>query len=467
MAPRARFEDVRTQVIIMNMHLRAASFFTFALIGCSSETQSSFGSDNGDASTGGQNASSGGSGNGGSGASGGARAGSGGASGTGASIGTGGSPVQCRTNADCPALGCYMCSSYCENGRCITYVGGGTGGAGSGGTAGAGGMGSGGHEVCLVCGGTPGSGGAPPAARCPSTMPTDGASCTGTIGPCTYGDHPITYCRATAGCGNGKWTVTPVPAACTQLEAGCPSSAPNGACDAPNTLSCNYQTASCGCAPCCDVPGCAVFCGGQPQGTKVWGCSSPPVGNQYCPGVIPNQGVACELPSGTACLTNPCGLNVTCENGAWKWEYKTDFTCNRVCASPDTPIATPEGERPIAELRPGDVVYSVDHDAIVAVPIARVRQVHVENHSVLKIALEGGRSLEISPLHPDAEGVLLGNLHAGDLLERTRIERVSLIPYTHDSTYDILPASDTGTYFAAGVLMGSTLKGAPMPRSLQ
>jgi hypothetical protein len=297
-------------------------------------------------------------------------------------------------------------------------------------------------------------------------MPTDGSSCTGTIGPCTYGDHPLTYCRASVGCGNGKWTVTPVPAACTQLSPGCPSSVPNGgACDAPQTTSCIYQSASCTCAPCCDAPGCNTFCLGQPQGTKVWGCAPAPAGNELCPGVIPNQGAPCELPTGTACRTDPCGLNVTCENGAWKWEYKNDFTCNRVCASPDTPIATPKGERAIAELRPGDLVYSVDHDAIVVVPIASVRRVHVENHSVLKIALDGGRSLEISPLHPDAKGVLLGNLHAGDVIERTRIERVSLIPYTHDSTYDILPASETGTYFAAGVLMGSTLKGAaPRPK---
>jgi hypothetical protein len=132
-------------------------------------------------------------------------------------------------------------------------------------------------------------------------MPTDGESCTGTIGPCTYGDHTLIQCRTSAGCGNGKWTVTPPPAACTQLE--------------------------------------------------------------------------------PACLTNSCGLNVTCENGAWKWEYKDDPLCKRVCASPDTPIATPLGERPIAELRPGDVVYSVDHDAIVAVPLTRVRRAYRANES--------------------------------------------------------------------------------------
>jgi hypothetical protein len=74
----------------MTPRFRAALFFAFALIGCSSDTQSSFNSEHPDASMGGQNAASGGSGNGGGGASGGARANSGGASGSGAAVGTGG-----------------------------------------------------------------------------------------------------------------------------------------------------------------------------------------------------------------------------------------------------------------------------------------------------------------------------------------------------------------------------------------
>jgi hypothetical protein len=38
-----------------------------------------------------------------------------------------------------------------------------------------------------------------------------------------------------------------------------------------------------------------------------------------------------------------------------------------------------------------------------------------------------------------------------------------LVPYTHEATYDILPGSSTGAYFAAGALVGSTLKSAPLP----
>lgn len=37
------------------------------------------------------------------------------------------------------------------------------------------------------------------------------------------------------------------------------------------------------------------------------------------------------------------------------------------------------------------------------------------------------------------------------------VASVATVPYLHDATYDILPASSTGTYFAAGVEIGSTL----------
>src|SRR5262249_1279928 len=149
----------------------------------------------------------------------------------------------------------------------------------------------------------------------------DGASCTGTIGPCTYGDHPLVECRTSAGCGNGAWTVTPPPTACTELAPGCPSSVPNGgACTAPQTTRGVHRTISRGCATCCNELGCNVVCGSEPQGSKVWGCAPALSGNEFCPGVIPNRGAPCEAPSGTACRTDSCGLNVTCENGAWKWE---------------------------------------------------------------------------------------------------------------------------------------------------
>jgi hypothetical protein len=71
--------------------------------------------------------------------------------------------------------------------------------------------------------------------------------------------------------------------------------------------------------------------------------------------------------------------------------------------------------------------------------------------------MESGAVLEISGVHPTADGRTLGALRVGDELDGLRVVGASVIPFAHDATYDILPDSDTGTYFAAGVLIGSTL----------
>jgi hypothetical protein len=131
-----------------------------------------------------------------------------------------------------------------------------------------------------------------------------------------------------------------------------------------------------------------------------------------------------------------------------------------VCASPDTAIATPQGEQPIERLKAGDLVYSMDRGRLAVVPIARTHRSPVENHRVVRLVLSAGRVLEISPRHPTADGRTFGDLKRGDRLDGVGIASASVIAYTHDATYDILPASDTGTYFAAGVLIGSTLSPA-------
>jgi hypothetical protein len=105
----------------------------------------------------------------------------------------------------------------------------------------------------------------------------------------------------------------------------------------------------------------------------------------------------------------------------------------------------------------GDLVYSVDGNAIRAVAVARVHQQLVAHHSVVRITTSDGRVLEISARHPTADGRTFGELRAGGTLDGRAIASVSVIPYEHDATYDILPASDTATYFAAGIQIGSTL----------
>lgn len=145
--------------------------------------------------------------------------------------------------------------------------------------------------------------------------------------------------------------------------------------------------------------------------------------------------------------------NGTCPTGCTSCE----------CASPETPIATPSGEKPIASLAEGDLVYSVHQGAIVAVPIRRTQSNPVTNHFVLRVELEGGRILEISAGHPTADGRSFGDLKRGNLLGGAVIKDMQRVPYAHALTYDILPDSDTGTYFAGGALVGSTMSKPAAP----
>jgi hypothetical protein len=87
----------------------------------------------------------------------------------------------------------------------------------------------------------------------------------------------------------------------------------------------------------------------------------------------------------------------------------------------------------------------------------------VRAHRVVRVELEGGRVLEISPGHPTADGRTFGDLVTGGFLdEQHEVVSARLVPYGYDATYDILPDSSTGTYFAAGALIGSTLLVPPV-----
>jgi hypothetical protein len=203
---------------------------------------------------------------------------------------------------------------------------------------------------------------------------------------------------------------------------------------------------------------CGKVCDGDQPFCDDGTCGSPPcdggttcVGTQFCCGAN-----CCEL--GQLCCVVPVGpvQPPTCYD-------PVDGTCPKgspgsVCAHPDTPIATPDGERRIASLRPGDLVYSVVDGAVEAVPLARVSQRAVRNHRVVRISLDSGRELFISPLHPTADGRTVGDLRAGDELFGVGVTAVELVDFEEEYTHDILPASATGAYFAAGALMGSTLR---------
>jgi hypothetical protein len=172
-----------------------------------------------------------------------------------------------------------------------------------------------------------------------------------------------------------------------------------------------------------------------------------------CPNPMPQAGDSCDQAPELSCGPS-CELPIRCRDGAWQY----DQVMCPICAAPNTPIATPQGERPISDLAPGDLVYSVDATGVVVVPILRVGSTPVVNHRVVRVELSGGNVLEVSAGHPTADGRTFADLLSGGQLDRDHaIVTVAMVPYAYSHTYDILPNSSSGTYFASGALIGSTL----------
>ncbi len=183
------------------------------------------------------------------------------------------------------------------------------------------------------------------------------------------------------------------------------------------------------CAGCCDVP---------PE------CIPIPTG---CSGAL-----------GCDCFdTDPCGGCTTCQTVT-----PGEIVCGNcmcACLAPWTPIDTPAGPRPVIDLQEGDLVFSMDDGEVRAVPIMGVRRRSVSHHAVAHITLASGDTIDVSGSHPTADGQPLDSLGPGDSLGSEEIVSIEMVPYAEPFTMDILPASDTGTYFISGAIMGSTLFG--------
>jgi hypothetical protein len=130
-----------------------------------------------------------------------------------------------------------------------------------------------------------------------------------------------------------------------------------------------------------------------------------------------------------------------------------------ICLAHGTRIDTPRGPVAVQDLKPGDWVWTLNADGE-RLP-ARLQQTgHVPvppTHRLAHIVLDDGRQLWVSPGHPSADGRRLGRLRQGDLLDGARVLSAGLVSYSGGATYDILPAGDTGFYWANGILIASTL----------
>ena len=131
-----------------------------------------------------------------------------------------------------------------------------------------------------------------------------------------------------------------------------------------------------------------------------------------------------------------------------------------ICLARGTLIDTPTGLRPVDELAVGDPIWTVDSaGGRIVSTVERVGSVPVPStHEVVHLVLADGRTLDVSPGHPLTDGRQAGELVRGDELDGAEVISAELIPYEGGRTYDVLPAGDTGFYWADGVLLASTLR---------
>ena len=131
-----------------------------------------------------------------------------------------------------------------------------------------------------------------------------------------------------------------------------------------------------------------------------------------------------------------------------------------ICLARGTRIATPSGDVAVENLKIGDLIWTTDGTGSrVSLPLVEVGSTPVPPaHRVVHLLLSDGRTVNVSPGHPTADGRKVGELVAGDRYDGGIVLGAELTPYTGGATFDVLPAGATGFYWANSVLLGSTLR---------
>jgi hypothetical protein len=130
-----------------------------------------------------------------------------------------------------------------------------------------------------------------------------------------------------------------------------------------------------------------------------------------------------------------------------------------ICLAAATLIDTPTGRVRVTDLKFGDPVWTAAADGTrLAVRVSALGSVAFPlGHDAIRIELSDGRTVTASAGHPTADRRSVGGLRAGDALDGATVVAATPVHLTDGATYDLLPAGPTGSYWADGVLLGSTL----------
>jgi hypothetical protein len=136
-----------------------------------------------------------------------------------------------------------------------------------------------------------------------------------------------------------------------------------------------------------------------------------------------------------------------------------------ICLAMGTRIATPDGELRVEGVRPGMAVWTTDElgRRVVGRVLAVGSTPVPSTHRVVHLVLSDGRTVDVSPGHPLPDGRRLGDLRGGDQVDGATVVSAALVSYDGGATFDLLPSGTTGTYWANGILLASTLHTSSEP----
>ncbi len=131
-----------------------------------------------------------------------------------------------------------------------------------------------------------------------------------------------------------------------------------------------------------------------------------------------------------------------------------------ICLALGTLIETPTGSVPVEHLRLGDPIWTLSPDGrrVPGSVIALGSTAAPLTHVVVRLELEDGRTVTASPGHPLADGRPIGELRPGDTVAGSEVVVTVRVPYASTDTFDLVSSGQTGSYFAGGIPLGSTLE---------
>lgn len=307
-------------------------------------------------------------------------------------------------------------------------------------------------------------------APCPTAPPavcTDDAkvcpdgSTVGRQGPdCEFAPCPgVTGCTKEAKiCPDGT-AVGRVPPSCRFAPCPQPSGCPEDVQRCPDGSYVGRMGPNCDFTPCPPYSACTLEAKICPDGSTV-GRVPPDCEFSPCPPSACSGG--CQ--PGYVCIPE-CGPPVVSDSDPPPKYYceREDIAAKRtcpICLASETMIATPHGDVRVSDLRAGMPVWTLDARGkkTVAPVTLTSRTPAPAGHRVVRLALADGRRALVSPGHPTADGRLVGDLHAGDAYDGSLVVSAELVLYGGAATHDLLPAGETGLYWADGILLGSTLR---------